>query len=141
MRFCIEAFANASVREVWCAHHNPAIAQRWVRSDDWFADRCEIDARTSGAFRVRIRSIGSQAAYEIEGVYVELRPPDLSVQILDGDMHVRTEFVSEGEGTRIRQYVESNAMSDPQAQQACWQGVLNNFAAYFTGRGQNRARK
>lgn len=77
----ITRIIRGSVDQVWRAHHDPALVQRWMLGPDgWTMPVCEITAEVGGSYRYEWQPTdGSEGRFGFEGEFVELRPPHRSV--------------------------------------------------------------
>lgn len=70
-----------SVEQVWHAHHDAEMLQRWMLGPDgWAMPVCEIAAEVGGAYRYEWEPTdGSEGRFGFEGEFIELQPLHRSV--------------------------------------------------------------
>jgi len=92
---------------VYRAHVEPALIRQWLLGPDgWDMPVCESDARPGGAIRYRWEKDG--AGFSLTGEYVALEPfrriehvERMHLPDPTPDNHVVTEFLPDGDGTRM----------------------------------------
>ncbi|HKR23955.1 MAG TPA: SRPBCC domain-containing protein, partial [Allosphingosinicella sp.] len=101
----VERLIAAPPERVFDAWLDPAHAGRWLfRTDDGVLERCEIDARVGGRFRIDERRSGALA--EHYGEYVEIERPrrlafDFWTSFSDERTQITIAIAPESGGSRI----------------------------------------
>jgi uncharacterized protein YndB with AHSA1/START domain len=72
---------RGTVEQVWRAHHDPALVQRWMLGPDgWTMPVCEIPTEVGGAYRYEWEAQDGSARFGFEGELLESAPPHRAVQ-------------------------------------------------------------
>lgn len=101
----VERHLDAPPEQVFGAWLNSEQAGRWLfRTPDGTLERCEIDARVGGRFRVDERRGGDVA--EHHGEYVELERPrriafDFWTSFSDERTRIGIDIAADGDGSRL----------------------------------------
>ena len=67
---------RGTVEQVWRAHHEPALMQRWlVGPDDWTMPVCEIATTVGGRYRYEWENADTSQRFGFEGELLELTAP------------------------------------------------------------------
>lgn len=81
----ISRIIRGTVEQVWQAHHDPALMQRWMLGPDgWTMPVCQVSTEVGGAFRYEwepedASEDGSPERFGFEGELLELDPPHREV--------------------------------------------------------------
>jgi uncharacterized protein YndB with AHSA1/START domain len=71
---------RGSVDEVWRAHHEPDLLQRWLLGPDgWTMPVCEVTTTVGGSYRYEWEKADGSARFGFEGELVETDPPHRAV--------------------------------------------------------------
>ena len=80
-RVRISRVIRGTVEQVWRAHHDPALVQRWMLGPDgWTMPVCEIPTEVGGAYRYEWEAEDGSARFGFEGELLESAPPHRAVQ-------------------------------------------------------------
>lgn len=89
----ISRVVRGTVEQVWRAHHEPDLVQRWLLGPDgWTMPVCEIAADVGDTYRYEWEADDGSARFGFEGETLESTPPHRSVQ-------TERMIGTEGEGT------------------------------------------
>jgi uncharacterized protein YndB with AHSA1/START domain len=67
---------RGTVEQVWRAHHEPALMQRWLLGPDgWTMPVCEVAARVGGRYRFEWEAADASQRFGFEGELLESAPP------------------------------------------------------------------
>lgn len=81
----ISRIISGTVDQVWQAHHDPAMLQRWMLGPDgWTMPVCEVTTEVGGAYRYEwepegASEKGSPGGFGFEGELLEFEPPHRAV--------------------------------------------------------------
>lgn len=76
----ISRVIRGSVEDVWRAHHEPELLQRWMLGPDgWTMPICETSTEVGGKYRYEWVSEDGQTRFGFEGEVLEIEPPHRSV--------------------------------------------------------------
>lgn len=76
----ISRVIRGSVEQVWRAHHEPALLQRWLLGPDgWTMPVCELAGQVGGSYRYEWQREGGEDRFGFEGELVEEAAPYRSV--------------------------------------------------------------
>ncbi len=127
----IEALVSAPVDQAWTLWNDPEHVVQWnAASPDWHSPAAENDLREGGTFSYRMEARDGSMGFDFGGTYTEVRPGASLAYTLGDGRKVRVEFLPEGARTRIRESFDPESQNPPEMQQAGWQAILDNFAAY-----------
>ncbi|MGE0786285.1 MAG: SRPBCC domain-containing protein [Sandaracinaceae bacterium] len=98
----------APPEDVFRAHTDPAIVQRWMTGPDgWTMPVCKSDPRPGGDIRYEWTD-GNGNGFHLTGTFIELDPPHRIVHVErmhlpdpTPDNRIETTFSAEGDGTRM----------------------------------------
>lgn len=77
----ISRVIRGSIDQVWRAHHEPALLQRWLLGPDgWTMPVCEVSTEVGGAYRYEWEAEDGSARFGFEGEVLESTPPVRAVQ-------------------------------------------------------------
>lgn len=72
----ISRIIRGSVDQVWRAHHEPALMQRWLLGPDgWTMPVCEVATRVGERYRYEWEAVDKSARFGFEGELLESSPP------------------------------------------------------------------
>ncbi|QIK72746.1 ATPase [Propioniciclava coleopterorum] len=75
-RVRITRIIRGSVEDVWRAHHEPALIQRWMRGPDgWVMPVCELASEVGGTFRQEWETDEGADRFGFTGTLLESTPP------------------------------------------------------------------
>lgn len=87
-RVRVSRIIRGSVEQVWRAHHDPEIMQRWLLGPDgWRMSECTISSGVGDPYRYAWEPIdGSEGAFAFIGVTLEAEPPrrEVSTELMEG---------------------------------------------------------
>ncbi len=76
----ISRVIRGSVEQVWRAHHEPALLQRWLLGPDgWAMKVCEVATRVGDAFRYEWEQVSDGEQFGFTGQLLESEPPHREV--------------------------------------------------------------
>lgn len=77
----ISRVIRGTVDQVWRAHQEPALVQRWLLGPDgWTMPVCEIATEVGGTYRFEWEAEDGSARFGFEGEVLDVSPPHRSVQ-------------------------------------------------------------
>jgi uncharacterized protein YndB with AHSA1/START domain len=72
----ISRVIRGSVEQVWRAHHEPALLQRWLLGPDgWTMPVCNLSTEVGGSYRYEWEKEDGTERFGFEGEVLELQPP------------------------------------------------------------------
>jgi uncharacterized protein YndB with AHSA1/START domain len=98
---------RGSLEQVWRAHHEPALMQRWLLGPDgWTMPVCEVATHVGGRYRYEWESADGTQRFGFEGELLESAPPVRAVTTeqmigMDGPGAQRTHAHPVQEGTLL----------------------------------------
>ncbi|HET6564660.1 MAG TPA: SRPBCC domain-containing protein, partial [Xanthomonadales bacterium] len=76
----ISRVIRGSVEQVWRAHHEPELLQRWLLGPDgWAMKLCEVATRVGDAFRYEWEQVSDGEQFGFTGQLLESEPPHREV--------------------------------------------------------------
>jgi len=76
----ISRVIRGSVEDVWRAHHEPELLQKWMLGPDgWTMPVCEVSTEVGGKYRYEWASDDGENRFGFEGEVLEIDPPHRSV--------------------------------------------------------------
>jgi len=76
----ISRVIRGSVEEVWRAHHEPALLQRWLLGPDgWAMSLCEVATRVGDTFRYKWKRVSGADEFGFTGQLLASEPPHRAV--------------------------------------------------------------
>lgn len=76
----VSRIVRGTVRQVWDAHHDAALLQRWLLGPDgWTMSVCEPAAAVGGTYRYEWEGPGGEGRFGFTGELLEATPPHRSV--------------------------------------------------------------
>jgi uncharacterized protein YndB with AHSA1/START domain len=80
-RVRVSRVIRGTVDQVWRAHHEPELVQRWMLGPDgWTMPVCETSTEVGGRYRYEWEAEDGSARFGFEGEVVESAPPHRAVQ-------------------------------------------------------------
>jgi uncharacterized protein YndB with AHSA1/START domain len=77
----ISRVVRGTVEQVWRAHHDPALVQRWMLGPDgWTMPVCEVATEVGDTYRYEWEADDGSARFGFEGELLESAPPNRAVQ-------------------------------------------------------------
>lgn len=130
----IETIVNAPIEKVWEYWTKPEHIEKWAfASDDWEATDATNDLRTGGTFSTTMGAKDKSESFDFGGTYTNV----VASQTIEYDMsvdenetkarHVRIDFSTTPEGTKIVQTFEPEQENSEDLQREGWQAILDNF--------------
>jgi uncharacterized protein YndB with AHSA1/START domain len=127
----IEAFVPVSPEQAWEAYTSPAAITQWNQaSPEWHCPSAQVDLRVGGRHCARMEARDGSFGFDYGGTYEVVDKPHVLTLRLDDDRLVRTSFISEGSGTRVRTVFDPEAINSIELQRTGWQAILDSYAAY-----------
>jgi uncharacterized protein YndB with AHSA1/START domain len=78
----ISRVIRGTVEQVWRAHHEPALLQRWLLGPDgWTMPVCEVASVVGDSFRYEWEEVDGDARFGFEGELLESEPPHRVVTV------------------------------------------------------------
>lgn len=76
----ISRVIRGSVDQVWRAHHDPSLMQKWLLGPDgWTMPVCEVAANVGDTFRYEWRQVDGEGGFGFTGELLESQPPHREV--------------------------------------------------------------
>lgn len=77
----VSRVVRGSVEQIWRAHHDPALMQRWMLGPDgWTMPVCEVTTEVGGTYRYEWEAEDGSARFGFEGELLESVPPVRAAQ-------------------------------------------------------------
>jgi uncharacterized protein YndB with AHSA1/START domain len=133
-KITIETIVDAPVEKVWKYWNEPTHITKWAfASDDWEAPSAENDLRVGGKFKTVMAAKDGSSKFDLTGTYTKVEENKLIEYTMDGDdaREVSTQFVSDGDSTRIIESFEAENVNSIEMQKNGWQTILDNFKKYI----------
>jgi uncharacterized protein YndB with AHSA1/START domain len=133
-KITIETIVDAPVEKVWKYWNEPTHITKWAfASDDWEAPSAENDLRVGGKFKTVMAAKDGSSKFDLTGTYTKVEENKLIEYTMDGDdaREVSTQFVSDGDSTRIIEVFEAENVNSIEMQKNGWQTILDNFKKYI----------
>lgn len=130
-KLTVKAEINSPIEKVWNAYTKPKHITQWNQaSEDWCCPRAENDLKVSGKYNARMEAKDGSFGFDFEAVYDEVEPnKKLSYNMADG-RNATTEFISEGNKTKISTTFDPENQNPIEMQQDGWQAIMNSFKNY-----------
>lgn len=127
----VHTHVRASLEKVWQAFTDPEAMKVWgTASDDWHTVAASNDLKEGGKLMYRMEAKDGSAGFDLEGTYTAVVPQErLAYTMADGRV-VTVVFTPEGDGVRVTETFDPENENPREMQQAGWQAILNNFAAF-----------
>ena len=127
----IEAIINAPVQKVWEYWTKPVHIMQWnAASPDWHTPRAENDLRVGGSFSSRMEAKDGSFGFDFGGIYDVVTPHEYIEYILGDTRKVKTNFIAQGDATKVIVNFEAEAENSIEMQKGGWQAILDNFKKY-----------
>lgn len=129
----VEVVVRAPMEKVWKYWTDPSHITKWCfASDTWEAPKAENDLRTGGRFLTTMAAKDKSASFDFTGTYTAVEDGSLIEYTMDGDDHrkVQIHFAPVGDGVRVTESFEMEAINPREMQQSGWQSILDNFKTY-----------
>jgi uncharacterized protein YndB with AHSA1/START domain len=133
-KITIETIVDAPVEKVWKYWNEPTHITKWAfASDDWEAPSAENDLRVGGKFKTVMAAKDGSSKFDLTGTYTKVEENKLIEYTMDGDdaREVSTQFVSDGDSTRIIESFQAENVNSIEMQKNGWQTILDNFKKYI----------
>ena len=76
----VSRVVRGTVEQVWAAHHEPALMQRWLLGPDgWTMPVCEVATRVGDTYRYEWESVDGTQRFGFTGALLESAPPHRAV--------------------------------------------------------------
>lgn len=127
-KITVAADIKAPIEKVWNAYTQPQHITQWNQaSEDWYCPRAENDLRVGGKYNARMEAKDGSFGFDFEAIYDEVETnKKISYNMLDG-RNATTEFISEGNTTKVSTTFDPENMNPTEMQQDGWQAILNSF--------------
>jgi uncharacterized protein YndB with AHSA1/START domain len=130
MKLLAQALVSAPIENVWQAYTTPAHITQWnFASEDWHCPSASVDLRVGGRFSSRMEAKDGSFGFDFEGEYTNIEPHRL-IEYRFGDRTAEIRFAEEPEGVVVSVTFDPEPDNPTDMQQAGWQSILDNFAAY-----------
>ncbi len=127
----IEATINAPLAKVWQFWTEANHITNWAfASDEWHSPHAENDLQVSGKFTTRMDAKDDSFGFDFSGTYTDVKPNKLIIYTMSDGRKVNTEFIEEGETTKIEQTFDAETENPIAMQKNGWQAILNSFKKY-----------
>jgi len=119
----VESTIKAPITKVWDYYNKPEHITHWAFADDsWEAPSAENDLRTGGKFKTVMAAKDKSAQFDFTGTYTMVKEHELIEYDMPDGRHVRTEYSSVPEGTRIKIVFDPENKNSEEKQKTGWQG-------------------
>ena len=130
-RITIQTTIAAPITHVWDCWNTPAHIMQWnAASADWHTTASSVDLRVGGAFSSRMEAKDGSFGFDFWGTYTAVTAPTTLAYTLGDGRNVSIQFVANGDETTVIEEFEAEQTHPVEMQQAGWQSILDNFAAY-----------
>lgn len=130
-KITVNATINSSIEKVWNTYTQPEHIIQWNQaSEDWCCPRAENDLKVGGKYNARMEAKDGSFGFDFEAIYEEVEPQKkLSYNMLDG-RNATTEFISDGNQTKVKTTFDPENQNPIEMQQEGWQAIMNSFKNY-----------
>lgn len=130
-KITVTADVQAPIEKVWNAYTQPKHITQWNQaSEDWCCPHAENDVTVGGKYNARMEAKDGSFGFDFEAIYDEVVDgKKLSYNMLDG-RNATTEFISEGNQTKVTTTFDTENQNPIEMQQGGWQAILNSFKNY-----------
>ena len=127
----IEVDINAPIRKVWQYWTEPKHITNWsFATDEWHCPHAENDFQVGGKFITRMDAKDDSFGFDFSGTYTDVKPNKLISYTMTDGRKVDTEFIEEGDKTKIEQTFDAETDNPIEMQKNGWQAILNSFKNY-----------
>jgi uncharacterized protein YndB with AHSA1/START domain len=134
MKISVQVTVQAPIESVWKAYTNPADITQWnFASDDWHCPSASVDLRVGGRFSSHMEAKDGSFGFDFEGEYTRIEEYQL-IEYRFGDRDAEVHFIEGPEGVVVSVTAEPEPDNPIDMQQAGWQSILHNFAAYIASK-------
>lgn len=136
-KITIETSVNAPIAKVWNAYTTPENIIQWnTPSDDWHTTKATTDLREGGAFSSRMEAKDGSFGFDFAGTYTKIVPHELIEYSLTDRREATVEFLSAGNGVKVRVTFDTENDNPVEVQRGGWQAILDNFARHVERHGR-----
>lgn len=130
-KITVNATINSPIEKVWNTYTQPEHITQWNQaSEDWWCPRAENDLKVGGKYNARMEAKDGSFGFDFEAIYDEVEPhKKLSYNMLDG-RNATTEFISDGNQTKVKTTFDPENQNPIEMQQEGWQAIMNSFKNY-----------
>ncbi len=130
-KITVNAIINSPIEKVWNTYTQPEHITQWNQaSEDWCCPRAENDLKVGGKYNARMEAKDGSFGFDFEAIYEEVEPQKkLSYNMLDG-RNATTEFISDGNQTKVKTTFDPENQNPIEMQQEGWQAIMNSFKNY-----------
>jgi uncharacterized protein YndB with AHSA1/START domain len=131
----IEAIINAPVQKVWEYWTKPEHITQWnSASPDWHTPHAENDLLAGGSFSSRMEAKDGSFGFDFGGIYDVVTPSEYIEYTLGDTRKVKTNFIVQGDTTKVVESFEAEDQNSVEMQKRGWQAILDNFKNYTEAR-------
>lgn len=130
-KLTVKTEIHAPVEKVWNAYTQPEHITKWNQaSEDWHCPNAKNDLQVGGKYNARMEAKDGSFGFDFEAIYDDVvDKKKLSYNMLDG-RNATTEFISEGNTTKVSTTFDPENQNPTEMQQEGWQTILNSFKNY-----------
>lgn len=127
----VSAVVRAQPQQAWDMFTTPHAITQWnAASPDWHCPHASVDLRIGGRYLARMESRDGTMGFDFAAVYDHVAAPDALTLVMDDGRIAHTTFVATDAGTCVTTLFDPETMNPVAMQQAGWQAILDNYAAY-----------
>lgn len=130
-KITVKASLKAPVNKAWEYYTRPAHITQWNFADpSWHCPHATNDLKVGGKYLARMEARDGSFGFDFEATYIEIGLGKNLVYVLDDGRQVSITFDDTGNRTEITIVFDPESENPVAMQQAGWQAILDNFAAY-----------
>ncbi|HLA55516.1 MAG TPA: SRPBCC family protein [Flavobacterium sp.] len=127
----IETTVKAPIEKIWEFWTEPKHITKWCNaSDDWHTPKSVNDLRVGGRFSSRMEAKDGSMGFDFGGVYDVVKTNEHIAYTIDDGRKVEITFSPDGNGIKVTETFEAEAVNPIEMQRGGWQAILDNFKKY-----------
>ena len=127
----VSARIKASIQQVWDCWTQAEHVKHWnFASDDWHCPEAQNTLEEGKEFHYTMADKDGSFSFDFWGTFTQIDPlKNLEITLGDG-RRVSVQFITEGEGVRVKESFEPENQNPEEMQKMGWQMILDNFKKY-----------
>ena len=131
MRIRIETIIKAPIERVWECWTNPEHIVNWnFATHEWCCPTAINDLQPGGEFSWRMEAKDGTAGFNFAGTYIHIKENELITYKMPDERGVEIRFSPSGDGVKLAETFDAEAIHSPEQQRTGWQAILDNFKKY-----------
>jgi uncharacterized protein YndB with AHSA1/START domain len=127
----VQSNVKAPVAKVWEYYNGPEHITKWNSpSPDWHCPSASSDLRPGGKFKSRMEAKDGSFGFDFEGIYDVVKTNELVEYTLGDGRKVQTQFIANGNETKVITIFDPENQNPVDFQQQGWQAILDCFVRY-----------